>query len=84
MKILVIGIRAAHARKLERLYPLINFTFKTDGDRVRGKVNGDFEKVYALYKFTNHTVEVAYGSNPDYVRVMSYTHLLSFLALLEY
>ncbi len=80
MKVLIIGIRASHASILRNLYPNVDFTFKTDGDRVRGRVSGSFDKVYVLYKFTNHSVERAYGGESNYVRVSSYTHLSTLLA----
>lgn len=81
MKILVIGLRPQHCKLLVERFPEHKFSFKDSNQRVRGKQKsgGDYDLIYSNYAFTNHSVERAWGGNPNYIRVRSYTHVVQLL-----
>lgn len=70
MHILIIGIRAAKATMLKRMYKgKVRFTFYTDQHNTAIKTTGTFDHVISCTNFTSHRTETKFSSHPSFIRI---------------
>lgn len=73
MKILVIGIRKEHARKLEKMFPQISFDFLDSSiNNYKGRLKSGvdrFDKILNLVKFAGTSMVNTLRHHPGYVSI---------------
>lgn len=83
-RVLVVGVRSEHAKKLKEMYKNLDLDFLTDQSIHKPVSNiNAYGHIFAMTKFTSHSMHKCFRKHPGYIMVSgAFTNLKHQLQLI--